>query len=154
MIAIVLNKSIWANDRIMSLWSTRPTTVLAGNDHYFHTDCPSVPKLRNQATITAHRLCGSLMTRVLLYLFYPAVKSTLGKLNIAVCSMTWKDMFLSQCSAHVVFAIYIYMHKNILIGHNIRVQGTAQKARHMIWRNARGKANVLTLLKAYLEGRK
>ena len=42
-----------------------------GNDHYFHTECPpvrtyiglsvrpSVPKLQNQATITAGRDCGS-----------------------------------------------------------------------------------------------
>ena len=43
-------------------WSTRPTTVPAGSDHYFHTECPSVlpyiPKLQNQATITAGRDCG------------------------------------------------------------------------------------------------
>ena len=47
-------------------WSTRPTTVPDGSDHYFHTECPSVlpsvlpsvPKLQNQATITAGRDCG------------------------------------------------------------------------------------------------
>ena len=51
-------------------WSTRPTTVPASSDHYFHTECPSfrpsilpsfrlsVPKLQNQATITAARDCG------------------------------------------------------------------------------------------------
>ena len=26
----------------MTYWSTRPTTVPAGSDHYFHTECPSV----------------------------------------------------------------------------------------------------------------
>ena len=40
-----------------SFWSTRPTTVPSDSDHYFHTECPSVrlsvPKLQNQATITA-----------------------------------------------------------------------------------------------------
>ena len=43
-------------------WSTRPTTVPAGSDHYFHTCCPSVrpsgTKLQNPATITAGRDCG------------------------------------------------------------------------------------------------
>ena len=29
-------------------WSTRPTTIPAGSDHYFHTYCPSVPKVQNQ----------------------------------------------------------------------------------------------------------
>ena len=41
--------------------STRPTTVPASSDHYFHTECPyvcpSVPKLQNKATITAGRDC-------------------------------------------------------------------------------------------------
>ena len=26
----------------VSFWSARPTTVPAGSDHYFHTECPSV----------------------------------------------------------------------------------------------------------------
>ena len=43
-------------------WSTRPTTVPAGSDHYFHTECPPVhtyvPKLQNKATITAGRDSG------------------------------------------------------------------------------------------------
>ena len=29
-------------------WSTRPTTVPDGSDHYFRTCCPSVPNLQNQ----------------------------------------------------------------------------------------------------------
>ena len=28
-------------------WSTRPTTVLAGSDHYIHTDCPSFRRSQN-----------------------------------------------------------------------------------------------------------
>ena len=35
--------------------------VPAGSDHYFYTECPSrpsIPKLQNQATITAGRDCG------------------------------------------------------------------------------------------------
>ena len=47
---------------VYNFWSTRPTTVRTGSDHYFHTDCPSVrpsvPKLQNQATITGGRVCG------------------------------------------------------------------------------------------------
>ena len=43
---------------LIPYWSTRPTTVPAGSDHYFHAECPSVPKLQNQATITAGRDCG------------------------------------------------------------------------------------------------
>ena len=39
-------------------WSTNPTTVPACCDHYFHTGCPSVLKLQNQAKITAIRACG------------------------------------------------------------------------------------------------
>ena len=30
----------------------------SSSDHYFHTECLSVPKLQNQATITAGRDCG------------------------------------------------------------------------------------------------
>ena len=63
--------------------STRPTTITAGSDHYFHTDCPyvhasvspSVPKLQNQAKITASPVTvlvgwpsGSLITPVLFFI--------------------------------------------------------------------------------------
>ena len=67
-------KLIKVTEEASVYWSTWPTTVPAGSDHYFHTECPSVrtyvrlsvrpsfrpsvPKLQNQATITAGRDCG------------------------------------------------------------------------------------------------
>ena len=41
--SLVLELPFWISDnRPSSFWSTRPTTIPAGSDHYFHTECPSV----------------------------------------------------------------------------------------------------------------
>ena len=38
-------------------WSTRPTTVSAGSDHYFHTCCPSVRPGRHKTSKSSDNHC-------------------------------------------------------------------------------------------------
>ena len=73
----------------LSCWSTMPTTVPAGSDHYFHTDCPSVHpsqnfKIKRQSVPvgTVGWPSGSLMTPVLFWLFSSLLQSFASDKNI------------------------------------------------------------------------
>ena len=85
----------WFNLQL-EYWSTRPTTVPAGSDHYFHTCCPSVhPIIRPSQNFKIKWISlladtvgwpnGSLMTPVLFWLFYPPILFSIS--SILVCCL-------------------------------------------------------------------
>ena len=92
-------------------WSTRPTTVPAGSDHYFHTECPSVRPSHNfkvkRQSLPAGTVgwpSGSLMTPVFCSLFLALSIFQLYFLNIA--QLTYQGPGLSVCS-HCFYKVYV-----------------------------------------------
>ena len=79
-------------------WSTRPTRVPAGNDHYFQTGCPSVRPIQNfkikRQSLPAGTVgwpSGSLMTPILFCFHFRILKNHLSRSSKSaqIKNMTW-----------------------------------------------------------------